>query len=163
MEVKSRPRLAATARHAVYGSVIVLAVMIALDDTSVRPGEAAASVIGAALATVLAELYADYLAGMIEAGRAPHGAELRESFRNAAVGLCAAILPVIFFILAGLGVMDTSTAFDAAVWTGVGVVGFYAFVANRLGGMAIPRSLFAGFAFTVLGTVLVLLKALVHH
>ncbi len=163
MEVESRPRLAATARHAVYGSVIVLAVMIALDDTSVGAGEAMASVIGAALATVLAELYADYLAGMIEAGRAPKGAELRESFRNAAVGLFAAILPVIFFILAAFDVMDISTAFDAAVWTGVGVVGFYAFVANRLGGMGIPRSLLAGFGFTVLGTLLVLLKALVSH
>ena len=77
--------------------------------------------------------------------------------------MLAAILPVIFFILAGLGVMEITTAFDAAVWTGVGVVGFYAFVANRLGGKGIPRSLLAGFAFTVLGTLLVLLKALVHH
>jgi hypothetical protein len=163
MDVTRRLRLAATARHAVYGSVIVLAVVIALDDTSVRPGEAIASVVGAALATVLAEVYADYLAGMIEAGRAPTRPELREAFRNATAGLLAAILPVVFFILAAFGVMETTTAFNFAVWTGVGVVGLYAFFANRVGGMSVTRSLVAGFGFTVLGTLLVLLKALVTH
>jgi len=163
MDVSRRLRLASTARHAVYGSVIVLAVVIALDDTSVRPGEAIASVVGAAIATVLAEVYADYLSGMIEAGRAPTGHEVREALRNAAAGLLAAILPVVFFILAGFGVMELSTAFNFAVWTGVAVVGFYAYFANRVGGMSFTRSIVTGFLFTILGTALVLLKALVTH
>ncbi len=163
MGILERARLAETARHAVYGSVIVLAVIIALDDTSVRAREAIASVLGAAVATVLAELYGDYLAETIRERRRPTPAERAEAVRSALAGLLAAILPVIFFVLAGFGVVELPTAFEVAVWTGVGVVGFYAFVANRVGGMSVGRSVGAGVLFTLLGAVLVLIKALVSH
>ena len=158
-----RQRLAERARHAVYGSVIVLAVMIALDDTAIDAHEAIASVLGAAIATVLAELYADYLGATIREGRRPTPAERNDALRNALAGLLAAVLPVVFFILAAAGAMELPDAFDAAIWTGVGVVGFYAFAANRVGGMGRWQSLAAGAAFTLLGALLVLIKALVSH
>lgn len=157
-----RLRIAERSRHAIYGSVIVLAVIIALDETAIKPREAIASVLGAAIATVLAEIYADYLAGTIRAGRAPTKKERNLAFTDAAAGTVAAILPIAFFVLAALGVMEMPAAFDAAVWTGVAVVGFYAFAANRLGGMGITRSVLAGIAFAALGAILVLIKAAVH-
>ena len=58
---------------------------------------------------------------------------------------------------------ENFTPFDAAIWTGVGVVGFYAFVANRAAGFSVARSLLACVAFALLGTILVLIKAAVHH
>ena len=160
---RDRAQQAERGRHAVYGSVIVLAVIVALDGTDVRPREVLASVLGAAIATVLAELYADYLAATIRAGRRPSAAERRERIGNAALGLLAAVLPAIFFLLAMLGAIELEAAFAAATWTGVGVVGFYAFVANRISGAGIGYSLAIGAAFTALGAVLVLLKALVSH
>jgi hypothetical protein len=161
-ESVDRRRLAERARHAVYGSVIVLAVIIALDETSIDPGEAIASVIGAAFATLLAELYADYLGETIREGRNPTPEERTQTIKNASAGMLAAVLPVVFFILAALDVMKLDTAFEAAVWTGVGVVGFYAFVANRVAGFSVGRSLLAGAGFAVLGGILVLVKAAVH-
>jgi hypothetical protein len=158
-----RDRLAECARHAVYGSVIVLAVIVALDGTGVRSREVIASVLGAAIATVLAEIYADYLAATIRWGRRPTGAERAERLRNAAVGLIAAVLPVIFFLFSALGTITLEAAFAAATWTGVGVVGFYAFVANRRSGMGIGMSLAVGAGFAALGAVLVLVKALASH
>lgn len=143
--------------------MIVLAVMIALEDTGIGADEAIASIVGAAVATVLAELYADYLAATIREGRRPTPEERANAVRNALAGLVAAVLPVVFFVLAEAGALELDTAFDAAIWTGVGVVGAYAFVANRVGGMSIWWSLAAGGAFTVLGTVLVVIKALVSH
>jgi hypothetical protein len=158
-----RRRLAERARHAVYGSVIVLAVIIALDETSIRPREAIASVIGAAIATLLAELYADYLGETIREARSPTHAERVRALSDASAGMIAAALPVVFFVLAAADVMSMESAFDAAIWTGVGVVGFYAFVANRAAGFSVARSLLACVAFALLGTILVLIKAAVHH
>jgi hypothetical protein len=157
-----RRRFAERARHAVYGSVIVLAVIIALDETSIEPREAIASVVGAAIATLLAEVYADYLGATIRAGRSPTSEERKRALSDASAGMFAAALPVIFFVLSALGVMDMKSAFDAAVWTGVGVVGFYAFVANRVAGFSVAHSLIAGAGFAVLGGILVLVKASVH-
>jgi hypothetical protein len=159
---RDREQLADRARHAVYGSVIVLAVIVALDGTNVRAREVIASVLGAAIATVLAELYADYLAATIRAARRPSPAERTEQIRNAAFGLVAAVLPSAFFVLAATGAMELDAAFTAATWTGVGIVGFYAFVANRVAGAGFGRSVAMGAAFAVLGALLVLLKALVH-
>jgi hypothetical protein len=158
-----RERLAERARHAVYGSVIVLAVIVALDGTGVRAREVLASVLGAAIATVLAELYADHLAATIRRARQPSTSERVERVRDAGYGLLAAVLPGTFFLLAALDVLELSNAFTAAIWTGVGVVGFYAFVANRIAGSGIVRSLAVGVAFAALGTVLVLIKALASH
>jgi VIT1/CCC1 family predicted Fe2+/Mn2+ transporter len=163
MRAQDRERLAERARHAVYGSVIVLAVIVALDGTAARTREVIASVIAAAIATVVAETYADYLAETISVGRRPTRRENAEALRNAWAGLLAAILPVVFFVLTGLGLMALDTAFRAAIWTGVAVVGFYAVVANRVSGLSIARSVAAGTAFTALGALLVLVKALASH
>ncbi len=131
---------------------------MAEQDTSIEAGEVIASVLGVAVVTALAELYADYIGGTIRAARHPTGAERDIAFRNVAVGFLTAILPVIYFILAALDVMKLDTAFDAAIWTGVGVLGVYAFVANRLAGMSMVRSTLIGIGFTSLGAALVALK-----
>jgi hypothetical protein len=56
--------------------------------------------------------------------------------------------------------MRLEVAFDAAIWTGVGVLGAYAVVANRLAGFSIVRSLVIGLAFAALGAALVALKVI---
>jgi hypothetical protein len=162
LDREARARMAERARHAVYGSVIVLAVIVALDETSVSATEALASTLGAAIATLLAELYADYLGDMIREGRAPARGERTVETRDAALGMLAAVLPAVLFVLATLDVVGLGAAFDAAVWTGVGVVGFYAFVANRLAGASVARSIAAGIAFAALGAILVVVKTLAH-
>jgi hypothetical protein len=147
------------AAHAIYGSIVVLAVIVAEQDTSIDAGEAIASVIGVAVVTALAEIYADYIGGTIRAGRHPTARERGIAFRNVAVGFLTAIIPVVYFVLAALDVMRLDTAFDAAVWTGVGVLGAYALVANFLAGFSVGRSLLVGLGFTALGAALVVLKA----
>ena len=153
-------RLAGRARHAVYGSVIVLAVIVALDDTGVETREVIGSIVGAAFATVLAEVYADYLQRTIHDARHPTAAERAMALRDAAWGFFAAILPVVFFILAAAGAISQDAAFTGAVWTGIGVVGFYAFLANRVAGLSLLSSVLAGVGFAILGGILVALKAL---
>jgi hypothetical protein len=55
-------------------------------------------------------------------------------------------------------VIGIAAAFDAAKWTGVGVLGGYAFIANRIAGLSIPHSVTVGTGFALLGAALVVLK-----
>jgi hypothetical protein len=142
--------------------VIVLAVVVALDDTAVSGGDALASIVGAAVATVLAELYAEYLGDTIREGRRPTRAEERAVIRNVTVGFVAAILPAAFFVLALLDVIELNTAFTIATWTGLGIVGTYAFAANRLAGLTVVSSLLSGTGFVVIGAILIAIKSVVH-
>jgi hypothetical protein len=148
------------AAHAIYGSIVVLAVIVAEQDTSIDAGEVIASVLGVAVVTALAELYADYIGGTIRASRHPTATERDIAFKNVAVGFLTAIIPVVYFVLAALDVMSLDTAFDAAIWTGVGVLGAYALIANFLAGFTLARSLLIGAGFTALGAALVLLKVI---
>lgn len=147
------------AAHAIYGSIVVLAVIVAVQDAA-GAGEVIASVIGAAFVTALAEVYADYIGGTIRAGRHPTSAERDIAFKNVAIGFLTAIIPVVYFVLAALDMMGLNAAFDAAVWTGVGVLGTYALIANLLAGFSFARSLLIGLGFTALGATLVVLKVL---
>jgi uncharacterized membrane protein YbhN (UPF0104 family) len=61
--------LAQRVSHASYGSIVVLAVILALEGRTDDPWEVLASVLGAAVATALAEIYADYLGATIRRHR----------------------------------------------------------------------------------------------
>jgi multidrug transporter EmrE-like cation transporter len=110
--------------------------------------------------TALAELYADYIGGTIRAARLPTPAERDIAFKNVAIGFLTAIIPVVYFVLAAVDAMALDTAFDAAIWTGVGVLGAYALIANFLAGYSVARSVVVGFCFTALGAGLVALKVI---
>ena len=146
------------AAHAIYALIVVLAVIIAEADTGISAREAIGSAVGAAVVTATAELYADYIGAMIGGRR--HLTERERSFeiRTITAGFVTALLPVTFFILAAAGAIDLESAFDAAIWTGVGLLGAYAVVANRVAGLPLGRSLLIGAGFAALGALLVLLK-----
>jgi hypothetical protein len=150
------------ARNAVYSTVVVLAVIVALEEAAVGAGAALSYVVGAALTTALAEIYADYIGATIRKGRHLTSEERSAAMRNVAAGVTAALVPVAFLVLAVLDLIDVQTALDAAKWTGTGVLGAYAFLANRLAGFSTRGSVVVGLGFTLVGAFLVLLKAAVH-
>ena len=146
------------AAHAIYGLIIVLAVLVAEADTGIATREAIGSVIGAAVVTAMAELYADYIGATIGAHRHLTKRERGFEVRNITAGFLTALVPAIFFVLSAAGAIDLESAFDAAIWTGVGLLGAYAVVANRLADIPLGRSLLIGVGFTALGASLVFLK-----
>jgi hypothetical protein len=137
---------------------VVLGVIVAERNTSIDADQVVASVVGVAVVTALAELYADYIGGTIRAGRHPTASERDVAFKNVAIGFLTAIIPVGYFVLVLVDAMRLDTAFDFAVWTGVGILGAYAFFANLLAGFSVLRSLMIGLGFTALGAALVVLK-----
>lgn len=150
------------ARHAVYSTIVVLAVVIALQEATVGAGEALSYLLAAALATALAEIYADYIANTIRRRRHLTRDERNAVVRNIAAGVLAALAPVAFLVPAVLDLIDLQAALDAAKWTGTGALGAYAFLANRLAGFSTPRSALVGLGFALVGASLVLLKAALH-
>ena len=82
------------AEHAIYGSIIVLAVIVAEDSALITTRVAIATVLGAALVTSLAHVYADYIGELIRAGRHPSREERQTDLKNAAFGFTVSIFNV---------------------------------------------------------------------
>lgn len=151
------------AANVVYGSIVVLALVLVLSHEHASAGTAIVSIIGASLVVSIAEAYSEFLQEMIQLHRPLRGRERRQILAGIAVHGVAALGPIVFFVLAALDAISLDTAYTTAKWVGVGVLGLYAFGAYRAAGGSIQRSLFAGGAMTLVGVVLVLLKSVFGH
>ncbi|MDW5594653.1 hypothetical protein VSS74_09920 [Conexibacter stalactiti] len=147
----------------VYGSIVVLALVLVLDHEHASPATAIISIVGAAFVVAVAEAYAEFLQEMIELHRPLTGRDRREILAGIAVHGVAALAPIVFFVLAALDWMELETAYTTAKWFGVAILGLYAFGAYRAAGVSVGRSLVAGAVLTTIGVLLVLLKSLVGH
>ncbi|MFN8185640.1 MAG: hypothetical protein U0R69_01030 [Gaiellales bacterium] len=145
-----------------YGSIIVLALEVALEDHPPPPPEVIGSIVGTAFAVMLAELYSDVIALELGKRRRVRRGELGAiSRKTSAVGF-GAVFPVLWFALAWAGVMGTGTAFAVSKWSGLGLIGFYGFTAGRLAGNGLVRSLVQAAAVVIVGFVIISVKALFH-
>ena len=91
-----------------------------------------AASIGAVVAAMLAEGYAEYIAQVIRQRRHPTRTELVHNLQDIGAGALAAMIPVAPFVLVELGLIELQTAYDVAPWLGVAVIGAFALLANRL-------------------------------
>jgi hypothetical protein len=149
--------------HAIYQTVIVLAIVVSLERHPPADGTLLASVIGGAIAVGLADLYAGVVGRMIR----EHQPTTRRLVADDAVaimqGIAVAVaLPIVFFGLHRLGVLALQRAFDLTEWTELVLIGLYAFVANRFAGFSVAHSVLLGGAATLIGLLLVALKAFFH-
>jgi hypothetical protein len=147
----------------IYGAIIGLALVVALQDHPPSAGVVAATLAVTAVAVSLAELYSDFIGGELRTHKL--GMERRE-FRRVAEQVGAIALgtafPAVFFILAAAGAMETHTAFVIARWSGLGLITFYGFAAARLAGAGLIASLVHAAAVGGIAAILIVVKALVH-
>jgi hypothetical protein len=151
------------ATHAVYGSIVVLAVVTGLDEASASPREAFVATLGAAIGVMLAEFYADMIGTTLRQRRPPTRDEWQEFLVDVAFGFGAACFPSVFFLLAWWDVISLSTAFTIAEWGGVAVLWVYVLVAARAAGLGTVRALLWAGGLTACGIGLVELKKLAGH
>lgn len=163
MRVWLREHLLPGAGKVVYGSIVALTLVIVLDFEDARGGAAVLSLLAALIAVGFAEAYAEFLAEMIQHRRALRGAERVRILEGIALHLLPALAPIAFFLLVGVRLLGLETAYGLAEWTGVAVIGLFAFGAYRAAGASIGRSLVAGGALTAVGLVLVLIKLWADH
>jgi hypothetical protein len=146
----------------VYGSIIGLALVVALEAHPPPPGAVIATLIGTAVAVALAELYSELVGFETTRRRKADSGELRHlAVDVAAVGFGISF-PAVFFLLAALESLEDETAFELAKWTGLGLIGIYGFAGARLSGASMAVALLQATAVALIGAVLIVLKALVH-
>jgi hypothetical protein len=148
--------------HAIYGAIIGLALVVALQDHPPAAGETAGVVFGTALAVGLAELYSEVLAAEARTRRPVPRNEIRAMAVDALPVVFGAGFPAVFFVLATAGVIDLQLAFTLSKWSGLGLICGYGFLAARLTGAGIAGALLHSAAVGAIGGFLIALKSLLH-
>ena len=146
----------------VYGAIIGLALIVALEAHPPPPGVVVATVLGTAVAVGLAEIYSETLGTEVRTRRRVERDAMRATWTDTAAVVFGVAFPATFFVVAATGAIDTDTAFDLAKWCGLGLIGFYGFIAARLSGARLATALVKGLTAALIGAFLIALKALVH-
>jgi VIT1/CCC1 family predicted Fe2+/Mn2+ transporter len=146
----------------VYGAIIGLALIVALEEHPPSSGVVVGTLLGTAVAVALAELYSDILGTETRTRRHVRGPDLPDMLYDGAAVAFGIAFPVVFFVLAAADAIEEDTAFTIAEWSGLGLIGFYGFCAARLAGESLSASALRALGVGLIGAFLIALKALVH-
>jgi hypothetical protein len=146
----------------IYGAIIGLALVVALQHHSATAGETAAAIFGTALAVGLAEVYSEFVGVEARERRHVDRSELPAMAADAVAVVFGAAFPAAFFLLAVWEVVQLDTAFTLAKWTGFGLIFLYGFAASRLAGTRFTGAVLHALAVGAIGGVLIAVKALLH-
>jgi hypothetical protein len=146
----------------IYGAIIGLALIVALEAHPPSSGVVVATLLGTAVAVGLAELYSDILGIETRTRHEVRPDELHHRVDDVVAVAFGIAFPAVFFILAAAHAIEDETAFTIAKWSGLGLIGFYGFSAARLVGRGWLASTLWALAVALVGAFLIGLKALVH-
>ena len=149
-------------RCVLYGSIVGLAVVVALEAHPPGAGETIAALLGTALAVGLAELYSDIVGEEARTRHRVPRARIRAFAAETAAVAFGVAFPATFFVLAAAGLLELGTAFTIAKWAGLGMIGAYGFAGARLAGSTRRRAVVHAVTVGAIGAFLVVLKSLVH-
>jgi hypothetical protein len=146
----------------VYGSIIGLALIVALAEHPPGPGAEIVWLLGTAVAVGLAEVYSDVVGHETRTRHRVQRADLRRMSVQATAAAFGVAFPSVFFLLPLAGVGTVDEAFTLAKWTGLFLIGFYGFWAARFAGASVQRALLNASLVALVGAALIVLKSLVH-
>ena len=146
----------------IYGSIIGLALVVALEHDPPRPGVMVATLLATALAVGLAELYSEIVGTEVRTRRRVMRAHVGEIAADVGAVVFGIGFPAVFFLLSATGAIEVETAFTVAKWSGLGLIGTYGFTAARLAGAGMAAALAQAAAVALIGAFLIALKALIH-
>ena len=146
----------------IYGTIIGLALVVALEHHHPRAAVMVATLLATAVAVGLAELYSEIVGTEVRTRRRVDPARVREITRGVAAVAFGISFPAVFFLLSVAGAMQVETAFEVAKWSGLGLTGFYGFCAARFAGAGTLRALAQASAVALIAAFLIGLKALIH-
>jgi hypothetical protein len=146
----------------IYGSIIGLALVVALEQHPPSAGAIVATLLGTALAVAVAEIYSDVIGTEVRTRARISRRHLSDVVEDAVLVAFGIAFPAVFFLLAAPGAIELDTAFALARWTGLFLIAAYAFAAARLAGMGLGRSLVQSVAIGLVGAFVILLHAVTH-
>jgi hypothetical protein len=146
----------------IYGSIIGLAIVAALERHPPKAGAVVASLLATAVAVALAELYSDVVGTETRTRRRVERAQLAHILEDAGAVAWGIAFPVVFFVLAAAGALELDTAFTIAKWSGLGLICGYGFAAARFAGQGLVLALVQAVVVGAIGVLLIAVTAIVH-
>jgi hypothetical protein len=146
----------------VYGSIIGLALVVAIEAHPPSTGVVVGWVFGTAIAVALAEIYSEVIGVETRERHPVTRRQLRPMLDDGLAVAFGVAFPDVFFLLAALGVLELHTAFTIAKWSGLVLIGCYGYWAARLAGAPVVRALVRGSLVALVGAALIALKAVLH-
>jgi VIT1/CCC1 family predicted Fe2+/Mn2+ transporter len=146
----------------VYGSIIGLALIVALESHPPGPGVMAVWLLGTAIAVGLAEVYSEAVGAETRTRQPVTRAQVRHMAEDAVAVGAGVAFPAVLFVLSAMGLFAVDTAFTVAKWAGLALIGAYGYWGARLSGANIRRALVKGALVALIGAGLIALKSLVH-
>jgi VIT1/CCC1 family predicted Fe2+/Mn2+ transporter len=146
----------------IYGAIIGLALVVALQDHPPAAGVMAGFLVATAVAVALAELYSDIIGTETRTHARVDSARRRHIATEAAAVACGIAFPAVFFVLASAGALELDSAFTIAKWSGLGLIGLYGFIGGRISGRSVPASILHALTVGLIGGFLIAFKALLH-
>ncbi len=150
------------AARSVYGTIVVLALLLAVQPHSPGPLPAAALVVGTLLAILGAEAYSEILGAEVELRRRLDRDERVERYRELGLMFAAAVWPVAFLLLAAVGVLEEDTAFGLGIWLSVAMLFAYGFLARRLSHGSVFSAVVSAAVLGLIGLLLAAFKSVMH-
>ena len=147
----------------IYGTIIVLVVIVTLEEHPPTAEVAIGSVLGASLAVALAEFYSELIGKRIHEKRKLTQTDVHEITTSVSAVLIGALLPLPILLLAVSGAISIELALEIDQWLLIGLLVFFGYGAAVLSGAGrLWAFLFALMAGTI-GIVVVLVKAALSH
>jgi hypothetical protein len=146
----------------VYGSIIGLTLVVALDDHPPGALVMAAWLLLSGLTVGLAEVYSDVVGAETSQRHRITREQVRPMVDEAGAVAVGVALPAVFFVLAAMGWIELDRAFTLAKWSGLGLIGCYGYWAARLAGTPVGRALLYGLLVAAVGFAIIVVKALLH-
>jgi len=145
-----------------YGSIIGLALVVALEAHPPRAAEIAVTLVATAVAVGLAELYSEVVGSETRTRRRVERQQIIDILDEIGAVAIGVAFPCVFFLLAAVGAFDLDAAFTIAKWSGLGLIATYGFAAARLTGDTVPGSLLSAGIVALIAAFLIAIKALLH-
>jgi len=155
--------LRAISGRLVYGSVVILAALLAVDASRATIAKQIGAILLATVAVVFAELYSDIVGAMIRDRRRLTRAELIEMTTQLGSLVLAAVPPLALTLLAVVGVISLDTAAWLSVWLLVALLFAFGFAAARMAGGTIIGSALGAGLLLGLGLAMVMFKVAAMH
>jgi hypothetical protein len=146
----------------VYGSILGLTLVVALDDHPPSAPVMAAWLLLSAVTVALAEVYSDVVGVETSQRHRVTRRQLGRMFDEAGAVAFGVGLPAVYFLAAALGWIGLDAAFDLAKWSGLGLIGCYGYWAARLAGAPVSRALLQAVLVAAVGGAIIVAKALLH-
>ena len=155
--------LRAISGRLVYGAVVILAALLAVDASKATISKQIGAILLATVAVVFAELYSDIVGAMIRDRRGPTRREVIDMTTQLGSLVLAAVPPLLLTVLAIFGVLSLDTAAWLSVWLLVGLLFAFGFAAARMAGGTIIGSAVGAALLLGLGLAMVMFKVAAMH